>query len=122
MAKIWQDSRLFNYNESVYLFANILGIMNIFKELKLYDFYSPIYAGGLKNMALMDSDLMVFLRCFIIRIWSVTSLKWVGHIIFNITGDPGPGSYDDYFGMNADTESIVYLMLANHMLHQNVSS
>ena len=27
-------------------------------------------------------------------------------------------SYDDYFGLNADTESIVYMMLANHMLHK----
>lgn len=26
-------------------------------------------------------------------------------------------SYDDYFGLNGDTESLVYLMLANHMLH-----
>ncbi|ESO00855.1 hypothetical protein HELRODRAFT_112986 [Helobdella robusta] len=27
------------------------------------------------------------------------------------------GHYDEYFGMNTDTESLVYLMLANHMLH-----
>uniref|UniRef100_A0A914XTU5 1,4-alpha-glucan branching enzyme n=1 Tax=Plectus sambesii TaxID=2011161 RepID=A0A914XTU5_9BILA len=28
------------------------------------------------------------------------------------------GSYDDYFGLNTDTESVVYLMLANYMLHK----
>ena len=27
------------------------------------------------------------------------------------------GHYDEYFGLNTDTESLVYLMLANHMLH-----
>ena len=27
------------------------------------------------------------------------------------------GHYDEYFGLNTDTESIVYVMLANHMLH-----
>ncbi|KAI6172263.1 1,4-alpha-glucan branching enzyme [Aphelenchoides besseyi] len=28
------------------------------------------------------------------------------------------GHYDHYFGLNADTDSLVYLMLANHMLHK----
>lgn len=27
------------------------------------------------------------------------------------------GSYDDYFGLNVDTEAVVYLMLANHITH-----
>ena len=27
------------------------------------------------------------------------------------------GHYDEYFGLNTDTDSLVYLMLANHMLH-----
>lgn len=27
------------------------------------------------------------------------------------------GSYDDYFGLNVDVEGIVYLMIANHLLH-----
>lgn len=27
-------------------------------------------------------------------------------------------SYDDYFGLNGDTESIVYMMLANYTLHK----
>lgn len=28
------------------------------------------------------------------------------------------GHYDEYFGLNTDTEAVVYLMLANHMLHE----
>ena len=28
------------------------------------------------------------------------------------------GHYDDYFGMNVDTEALVYLMLANYLLHK----
>jgi len=32
------------------------------------------------------------------------------------TGDLGC-SYDDYFGLNVDTESLTYLTLANYMLH-----
>jgi len=27
------------------------------------------------------------------------------------------GDYNEYFGLNTDTESLVYLMVANHMLH-----
>jgi len=28
------------------------------------------------------------------------------------------GHYDEYYGLNVDVEGIVYLMLANHMLHE----
>lgn len=28
------------------------------------------------------------------------------------------GHYDEYFGLNVDIEAIVYLMLANHILHK----
>jgi len=27
------------------------------------------------------------------------------------------GHYDEYFGLNVDTDAIIYLMLANYMLH-----
>ena len=40
--------------------------------------------------------------------------------MYHEKGDPGPGSYDDYFGLNVDSESLVYLMLANNMLHELV--
>lgn len=28
------------------------------------------------------------------------------------------GNYDEYYGLNVDVEGIVYLMLANYMLHE----
>ena len=28
------------------------------------------------------------------------------------------GDYNEYFGLNTDTEAVVYLMLANSMLHE----
>jgi len=34
-----------------------------------------------------------------------------------VVGHGFSGHYDEYFGLNTDTESLVYLMLANHMLH-----
>ncbi|GLH08149.1 1,4-alpha-glucan-branching enzyme [Gryllus bimaculatus] len=33
-------------------------------------------------------------------------------------GEGFSGNYDEYFGLNVDTEALVYLMLANYMLHQ----
>jgi 1,4-alpha-glucan branching enzyme len=33
-------------------------------------------------------------------------------------GEGFSGHYDEYFGLNVDTEALVYLMLANHMLHE----
>ena len=32
--------------------------------------------------------------------------------------DAFSGDYNEYFGLNTDSESLVYLMLANHMLHK----
>jgi hypothetical protein len=34
-----------------------------------------------------------------------------------IPADCFSGDYHEYFGLNTDTDSLVYLMLANHMLH-----
>ena len=28
------------------------------------------------------------------------------------------GDYNEYFGLGTDTEALVYLMLANHLLHE----
>lgn len=32
-------------------------------------------------------------------------------------GEGFSGDYNEYFGLNVDMEALVYLMLANHMLH-----
>ena len=33
------------------------------------------------------------------------------------SGQGFSGDYNEYFGLNTDTESVVYFMLANHFLH-----
>lgn len=33
-------------------------------------------------------------------------------------GEGFSGNYDEYFGLNVDVEGIVYLMIANHMIHK----
>uniref|UniRef100_A0A1I7WRI8 Phosphotransferase enzyme family protein n=1 Tax=Heterorhabditis bacteriophora TaxID=37862 RepID=A0A1I7WRI8_HETBA len=40
----------------------------------------------------------------------------------SIVYDSFAGGYPDYFGLNADTDSIVYLMLANDFLHKKYPS
>lgn len=32
-------------------------------------------------------------------------------------GEGFSGNYDEYFGLNVDTEAVVYMMLANKILH-----
>ena len=32
-------------------------------------------------------------------------------------GEGFSGDYQEYFGLNVDTEALVYLMLANYMIH-----
>lgn len=34
-------------------------------------------------------------------------------------GEGFSGNYDEYFGLNVDTEAVVYLMLANMILHEH---
>ncbi|XP_055343029.1 1,4-alpha-glucan-branching enzyme-like [Paramacrobiotus metropolitanus] len=62
------------------------------------------------------SDLRWFMEEYQIdgfRFDGVTSMLYHSHGI----GHGFSGDYNEYFGLNADTDSIVYLMLANHMLH-----
>lgn len=33
-------------------------------------------------------------------------------------GEGFSGNYDEYFGLNVDVEGIVYLMIANYMIHK----
>ncbi|XP_041365409.1 1,4-alpha-glucan-branching enzyme-like [Gigantopelta aegis] len=47
------------------------------------------------------------------RFDGVTSMLYHTHGM----GHGFSGNYNEYFGMNTDTESLVYLMLANYMLH-----
>ncbi|CAL4124896.1 unnamed protein product, partial [Meganyctiphanes norvegica] len=47
------------------------------------------------------------------RFDGVTSMLYHSHGI----GEGFSGSYHEYYGLNVDTDSLVYLMLANHMMH-----
>lgn len=38
-------------------------------------------------------------------------------VVLLFPGDGFGGSYEEYYGLTVDTESLVYLMLANYMLH-----
>lgn len=33
-------------------------------------------------------------------------------------GEGFSGNYDEYFGLNVDTDGVIYLMLANKLLHE----
>lgn len=47
------------------------------------------------------------------RFDGATSMLYHSHGL----GQGFSGHYDEYFGLNTDSESLVYLTLANHMLH-----
>ncbi|CAN7940896.1 unnamed protein product [Ixodes hexagonus] len=49
-----------------------------------------------------------------LRFDGVTSMLYHSHGM----GHGFSGDYNEYFGLNVDTESLVYLMLANHMVHK----
>lgn len=48
------------------------------------------------------------------RFDGVTSMLYHSHGM----GHGFSGDYNEYFGLNVDTESLVYLMLANHVVHK----
>ena len=49
-----------------------------------------------------------------LRFDGVTSMLYHSHgIRQTFTGD-----YNEYFGLNTDTEALSYIMLANHLLHE----
>lgn len=70
----------------------------------------------------MDSGFLIlillYLAAFILfslkfRFDGVTSMLYHSRGI----GQGFSGDYNEYFGLNTDTEALCYLMLANHMLH-----
>ena len=52
-------------------------------------------------------------KIFLCRFDGVTSMLYHSRGF----GQGFSGHYDEYFGLNVDTEGIVYLMIANHLLH-----
>ena len=56
-------------------------------------------------------------RC-IFRNLALKRLSNTNSVIFCVLGQGFSGHYDEYYGLGTDTESLVYLMLANHFLHE----
>lgn len=42
----------------------------------------------------------------------------ISSVVAIVTDHAFAGHYDEYFGLGTDTESLVYLMIANHMLRK----
>lgn len=57
---------------------------------------------------------MVYGNKCIIRFDGVTSMLYHSRGV----GQGFSGHYDDYFNLNVDTNALIYLMLANYMLHK----
>ncbi|ODV91338.1 glycoside hydrolase family 13 protein [Tortispora caseinolytica NRRL Y-17796] len=108
---------------------------NVLDGLNLFDGtdYQYFHEGGKGRHSLWDSRLFNYgkyevlrfllsnLRWYIdeyhfdgFRFDGVTSMLYTHHGI----GTGFSGGYHEYFGPNADDESITYLMLANYMLHK----
>ena len=74
----------------------------IMENTKCCDFCFPTYVGTLRNI-IFDG----------FRFDGVTSMLYHSRGF----GQGFSGHYDEYYGLNVDVEGVVYLMLANHMLH-----
>nr|CAI5837927.1 unnamed protein product [Callosobruchus analis] len=95
------------------------------------------HSGPRGEHALWDSRLFNYSECEVLR-FLLSNLRWyleeyqfdgfrfdgVTSMLYHSRGiGQGMkfvrfgGHYDDYFGLGVDTEGVVYLMLANHMIH-----
>ena len=91
---------------------SITGIM------RFYVSYCPIYDFGWRNINLTGSVLMALRACFIL----ITALEGISSSIdlkrlLTDMRSGFSGGYHEYFGPNVDEDGVVYLMLANEMLH-----
>lgn len=89
--------------------------------------------GGRGDHPLWDSRLFNYSEYEVVR-FLLSNLRWYmeeynfdGFRFDGVTsmlyhsrgvGEGFSGNYDEYFGLNVDTEAVVYLMLANDMLHK----
>lgn len=90
------------------------------------------HSGGRGNHDLWDSRLFNYSAWEVLRFLLSNLRMWVdvygfdGFRFDGVTsmlyhsrglGQGFSGDYNEYFGLNTDTEAYVYLMLANHLLH-----
>ncbi|TRY80465.1 hypothetical protein TCAL_10489 [Tigriopus californicus] len=107
---------------------NVLDGLNMFDGSDACFFHS----GARGNHELWDSRLFNYTEWEVLRFLLSNLRMWVdvygfdGFRFDGVTsmlyhsrglGQGFSGDYNEYFGMNTDTEALVYLMLANHLLH-----
>ncbi|XP_065299386.1 1,4-alpha-glucan-branching enzyme [Dermacentor albipictus] len=108
---------------------------NVLDGLNLFDTTNSGYFhdGGRGTHPLWDSRLFDYTQMETLRFllsncyWYLQEYQFDGFRFDGITsmlyhshgmGHGFSGDYNEYFGLNTDTESLVYLMLANHMIHK----
>ncbi|CAG0900093.1 unnamed protein product, partial [Cyprideis torosa] len=98
---LW-DSRLFNYTEWEvlrFLLSNLRWYLEVFK-------FDGFRFDGVTSMLYHHHGM---------------SYGFSGEEGYGFSGEEGygfSGDYNEYFGLGTDTDSLVYLMLANHMIHK----
>lgn len=95
-----------------------------FVDGKCCAFYCPTYVGGWMNINLTVFGTFIALKLSRFHVHQlypsrsrfdgVTSMLYHSRGI----GQGFSGDYNEYFGLNTDTEALVYLMMANHLLHE----
>lgn len=107
---------------------------NVVDGLNQFDGTNSCYFhdGGRGTNDLWDSRLFNYTEWEVLRFllsnlrWWIEEYKFDGYRFDGVTsmlyhthgmGHGFSGDYGEYFGLNTDTESLVYLMLSNHMLH-----
>ncbi|KAK3104154.1 hypothetical protein FSP39_024874 [Pinctada imbricata] len=108
---------------------------NVADGLNQFDGTNSCYFhdGGRGSHDLWDSRLFNYTEWEVLRFllsnlrWWIEEYQFDGFRFDGVTsmlyhthgmGHGFSGDYGEYFGLNTDTESLVYLMLANHMLHK----
>lgn len=108
---------------------------NVLDGLNLFDGTNSCYFhdGARGEHSLWDSRLFNYSEYEVLRFllsnlrWYLEEYRFDGFRFDGVTsmlyhsrgiGQGFSGHYDEYFGLNVDTEAVVYLMLANHMLHE----
>jgi len=100
----------FDGSDSCFFHSGSRGIHSLW-DSRLFDY------GNWEVLRFLLSNLRWYLEQYMFdgfRFDGVTSMLYHNHGI----GTGFSGDYNEYFGLATDTESLVYLMLASHMIHK----
>lgn len=114
---LW-DSRLFNYTEYEVLRFLVSNLRWWHDE---YNFDGIFLFSSFIPLCTMHIHKQFICNCFSIfisfpgyRFDGVTSMLYHSRGI----GEGFSGDYNEYFGLNVDTDAIIYLAISNHLLHK----